>query len=89
MARKPKIHVAAHASPELSMVMKAVAADPSRTGAPTLADVRAAVQGGGTQWSPEGELLHPQDRTGLVIEIDDLIGRYGADARAERFARSR
>jgi hypothetical protein len=88
MATKPRIHVGAHASPELSAIMKAVAADPTRARPPTLGDVRAALQGSGTQWSQEGELLHPQDRTSLVIELDDLIGRYGAESLAQRFTRS-
>ena len=88
MATKPRIHVGAHASPELSAIMKAVAADPTRARPPTLVDVRAALQGSGTQWSQEGELLHPQDRTSLVIELDDLIGRYGAESLAQRFTRS-
>jgi hypothetical protein len=88
MATKPKIHVATRASAELSAFMKAMAADPSRTRPLTLGDVRAALQSSGTQWSPEGELLHPQDRTSLVIELDDLIGRNGADKLAEAVTRS-
>jgi hypothetical protein len=90
MPTKPTIHpaVRATASAELSAVMKAMAADPSRTRPPTLGDVRAALQGSGTQWSPEGELLHLQDRTSLVIELDDLIGRYSADKLAEAVTRS-
>lgn len=34
MATKPRIHVGAHASPELSAIMKAVAADPTRARPP-------------------------------------------------------
>jgi hypothetical protein len=88
MTPKPKIHAAVRASPELSAIMKAVPIDPVRTRSPTLGEVREAIQGSGPQWSPEGELLYPQDRSSLVIELDDLICRFGADALAERFTRS-
>jgi hypothetical protein len=46
--------------------------------------VRKALQKTRVTWSKEGELLFPQDRTALVIEIDELIEACGpgADARA-------
>jgi hypothetical protein len=34
------------------------------------------------QWSGEGELLHPQDQTSLIIELDDLIKECGEGASA-------
>lgn len=51
---------------------------------PTLGAVRAALQKSGVTWSREGELLFPQDRTALVIELDELIDAYGARAYAAR-----
>jgi hypothetical protein len=54
-------------------------------GRPTLGAVRAAVQKSGVTWSKEGEFLFPQDRTALVIELDELIDRFGVRARAADF----
>jgi hypothetical protein len=64
------------ASPELAAAIQALAAAGSRPSGPTLAEVRATLQTGVTV-SPEGELLFPQDRTALVIEIDELIDVHG------------
>jgi hypothetical protein len=49
----------------------------------TLRDVRDAVEQAGVTWSRNGELLFPQDRTALVIELDELIEAHGMKARAE------
>lgn len=49
------------------------------------ADVRIAAQQNGSVWSQEGELLHPQDRTSLLIEIDELIEKHGEEASAVGF----
>jgi hypothetical protein len=69
-------------SPELSAVIRTVAAAGRRKPGPTLAKVRAVLQREGMTWSREGELLFPQDRTALLIEIDELIDAYGARADA-------
>lgn len=66
------------ASPELSAVIRSLAASSSRKTRLTLAKVRAAMQGPGVTWSREGELLFPQDRTALLIELDELIDAHGA-----------
>jgi hypothetical protein len=71
------------ATPELARVIRAVAAQGARS--PTLRAVRAALQKSGVTWSKEGELLFPQDRTALVIELDELIDGYGAKAKAVDF----
>jgi hypothetical protein len=42
--------------------------------------LRTSLQEGGVSWSREGELLFPQDRTALVIELDELIDAHGPDA---------
>jgi hypothetical protein len=44
----------------------------------TLQQVRTALQQAETMWSFDGELLFAQDRTALLIELDELINRYGA-----------
>jgi len=72
---------------QLSAIMQAVIDDPGRTRPPTLGEVRAELEQSGVRWTGEGELQFPQDRTSLLIELDDLIGRYGADAPAASYLR--
>lgn len=72
------------ASPELAAAIQELAGERGRPSGPTLAEVRSALQSGVTL-SPEGELLFPQDRTALVIELDELIETHGMRARAEDF----
>jgi len=72
-------------SPELSAAIKRLVNDPERKEAPTLRVVRADLEMTGLRWSPNGELLHPQDRTAELIELDDLIEQYGDDASALDF----
>lgn len=69
-------------SPELCAVIRTLVTARRRKAGPALAIVRAALQGEGMTWSREGELLFPQDRTALLIEIDELIDAYGAGADA-------
>jgi hypothetical protein len=70
------------AGPELSAAIERLASDPERKSRPTLAEVRADLEKGGLQWSRNGELLHPQDRTSQLIELDELIALYGEEAPA-------
>jgi hypothetical protein len=46
---------------------------------PTLSDVRAALLRESI-WSEDGELLYAQDITSCVLDLDDVIDRYGIDA---------
>ena len=85
MAIRPRIDVASSLSADLSAAIEALASDPQRRQPPTLADVRADLQMTGLQWSRNGELLHPQDRTSLLIELDGLIAQYGSKAPAVDF----
>ena len=87
MGTKPVANNSAGFSVKLWGILQAMLDDPSRGRPPTLAEVRAELQQTGVQWTGEGELLHPQDRTSLVIELDELIGRYGADAPVKSFVR--
>jgi hypothetical protein len=43
------------------------------------------LQGNSWAWTQEGELLHSQDRTALLIEIDELIEKHGMEASARSF----
>ena len=76
----------ARATPQLARIIREVTAAASRR--PTLSAVRAEVQQKGMTWSQEGELLFPQDRTALLIELDELIERSGARAPAADFIAS-
>jgi hypothetical protein len=85
MAIRPPIDVASRVSAGLSAAIEALASDPQRKQPPTLEEVRADLQMTGLQWSRNGELLHPQDRTSLLIELDGLIAQYGSKTSAVDF----
>lgn len=73
------------ASEPLSRVIDAVVNDENREYPPTLWTVREAMLSGLlTRLVGEGVLDEDEDDT-LQEEIDDLIGRFGADALAEGF----
>jgi len=76
---------ALRATPQLSAIIRALASARRVARRPTLGAVRAALQKLGVTWSREGELLFPQDRTALVIELDELIDAYGVRAKAVDF----
>lgn len=74
------------ASPELSRTIETISAVAGSIPA-TLGTLRAALQQPGIVWSEDGELLFPQDRTALVIEVDELIDVHGSGAAvADMFA---
>ncbi|HET7158133.1 MAG TPA: hypothetical protein VFI62_04000, partial [Burkholderiales bacterium] len=50
----------------------------------TLGEVRSSILEESTAWF-EGELMHPQDRTSLINELDGLIDEYGMAANASDF----
>jgi hypothetical protein len=86
--RSPK-NVAGNLSAELSAAIRRLGCDAQRQSPPTLEDVRADLQQGGLEWSRDGELLYPQDRTALLIELDGLIAQYGGNASALDFVNRR
>lgn len=88
MASKPPKVVATRVSATLSRILETLVKDPERKQPPTLRDVRTALLESGMQWSGEGELLHPQDQTSLIIELDDLIKVYGEGASATEFVKA-
>lgn len=70
------------ATPQLTRLIEAVVGNTvDDGGGPTLGEIRAALLHG-IVWSDEGELLYAQDTTSYVLELDDLIDRYGIDASA-------
>jgi hypothetical protein len=69
-------------SAELTAILERLQKDPAGRTPPTLAELRSEVEQAGVQWSANGELLYPQDRTSLLIELDDLIQEYGEAAPA-------
>ena len=74
-------------SRELVRACEALAAAGAR---PTTLDaLRIALRQESVHWSREGELLFPQDRTALLIELDELIDALGADAETTVLATAR
>ncbi|MGZ5095120.1 MAG: hypothetical protein ACXWCY_29665 [Burkholderiales bacterium] len=70
------------ATPELCQVIDSLIDSSDVSAEATLSEIRAVLSGEGIFLSGEGELLHPHDRTFLVIELDELIERYGMKAAA-------
>ncbi|HSN41548.1 MAG TPA: hypothetical protein VLT92_15285 [Burkholderiales bacterium] len=78
------IDVATRVSPELSTIIEKLVNDPDREEPPTLSEVQAAVEEGNTG-EAELELLHPQERTSVLSEIDGLVEEFGGDVLAANF----
>ena len=89
MATKAQNATSTRVSAELSAAIERLASEPERRKPPTLAEVRVDLEKTGLQWSENGELLFPQDRTAPIIELDDLITKYGAEAPALDFVISK
>lgn len=73
------------ATRELSQVIEDLIGSSAVSAQPTLSEVRAVVLRDGVFVSGEGEFLFPQDRTFLVIELDELIDCHGMEAAARSF----
>jgi len=89
MATKASTGSPAHVSAELRDAITALLTNRPRASSLTLQDVRIGVQQNSSAWSQEGELLYPQDRTSLLIEIDELIEKHGKEAPALGFVPAR
>ena len=85
MATKASTGSPAHVSAELRDAITTLLTERQRESPLTLNDVRLALQRNSSAWTQEGELLHPQDRTSLLIEIDELIEKHGKEASAAGF----
>ena len=71
------------AIPELRQVIQSLLDGSAVPPEATLIDVRNVLQNG--IFISDGELLYPQDRTFLVIELDELIDRDGPRAAARDY----
>lgn len=85
MAIRVSTNGAAHVSAELRDAITTLLTERQRESPLTLNDVRLALQRNSSAWTQEGELLYPQDRTALLIEIDELIEKHGKKASAAGF----
>jgi hypothetical protein len=85
MATKASTGSPAHVSAELRDAITTLLTERQRESPLTLNDVRLALQRNSSAWTQEGELLYPQDRTALLIEIDELIEKHGKEASATGF----
>jgi hypothetical protein len=81
---KLPIDVASRVSAKLSRIIESVVNDPDRDEAPTLDEVRKALERGGSAHAAQ-VALHPQDRDSALAEINDLIEEYGGEALAHYF----
>jgi hypothetical protein len=72
------------AAPELAAAIRQLMLQQDARNRVTLGAVRASILKESTAWF-EGELLHPQDRTSLINELDGLIDEYGMAANASHF----
>lgn len=70
-------------SPELSARIRGMARAAPRERSLTLREVRDELEQAGVSWSGDGELLFPQDRTAIMIELDELIDAWGPAADAK------
>jgi len=79
------IDVATRVSPELSAIVESMVNDPDLEAPPTLADVRSLVRHRVSAAEARDEALHPQERTSVLREIDDLVDEFGDEAPAADF----
>lgn len=82
------IDVATRVSPELSDILEKLVNDPDREEPPTMEEVRALVEEGDASAAELG-LLHPQDKTSMLSELDGLIEEFGGDVLANDFVISK
>jgi len=66
------------ATPELCQVIESLIESAAALPEGTLSDIRKLLMDG--IFTSDGEVLYPQDRTFLVIELDELIERDGENA---------
>jgi hypothetical protein len=85
MAIRSSLDAATRISSELSEFIEKLVNDPDREEAPTLEEVRAALQERSSEESWEEELRHPQDRESMIVELNALIEEFGPEALALDF----
>jgi hypothetical protein len=77
----------ARATPELCQVIDSLIESAAVPPEGTLNDIRKLLVDG--IFTSDGEMLYPQDRTFLVIELDELIERDGQNAIARCYTAPR
>jgi hypothetical protein len=85
MAIRATLDVATRVSPELSEFIEKLVNDPDREEPPTLATVQDALKESVPEAVWQDDLLHPQDRDSLVLELGHLIEEFGPEAPAIDF----
>lgn len=76
---------ATRVSAALSEIIEKLASDPDRESPPTLEDVRRILRRRESLGTPDAELMHPQDETSPLAELNRLIEEYGGDALGNEF----
>ena len=89
MAIRASIDVSTRVSPELSEFIDKLVNDPDRDEPPTLDGVREALRQSVSEATWNEDLLHPQDRDSLVVELNRLIDEFGPEAPAVDFLSSK
>ena len=77
--------VSTRVSPFLCTIIETMVNDPDREDPPTLDDVRSRVRHRASNAERHDEAMHPQERTSVLREIDDLIDEFGGEAAAVTF----
>lgn len=85
MAIRASFDVATRVSPELSTFIERLVNDPDRDEPPTLEAVQAALKESVSEAIWNEDLLHPQDRDSLIVELNRLIEEFGPEAPAVDF----
>lgn len=89
MAIRASIDVSTRVSPELSAFIDKLVNDPDRDEPPTLDGVREALRQSVSEATWNEDLLHPQDRDSLIVELNRLIDEFGPEAPAIDFLSSK
>jgi AcrR family transcriptional regulator len=82
---KPSIDVSTRVSAELSARLEALVNHPDREEPATLGAARAIMRRVASKAALQDELMHPQQSTSLLRELDALVEEYGEDAPASDF----
>ncbi len=85
MAIRSSLDVATRISSELSAFIEKLVNDPDREEAPTLYEVRTALQESSAEELWEENLRHPQERESMVVELNALVEEFGPEALAMDF----
>jgi hypothetical protein len=82
---KMPIDIATRVSRELGSVIEEMVDNPEREEPPTLGDVRYVISQMTDEADRRDEAMHPQERTSVLREIDDLVDEFGDEAPAVDF----